>query len=85
MNIGSNNTFSKWPVSRKSVLLVTLGVTAQTLSTVDIGVNITAFGRKLTLFWHHPAFHLKCPAFFAHFELEKMRSMRSAQRQVELR
>ena len=32
-----------------------------------------------------PAFHLKCPAYFAYFELEKMRSMRSAQRQVELR
>ena len=32
-----------------------------------------------------PAFHLKCPAFLAYFELEKMHSMRSFQRQVELR
>ena len=31
------------------------------------------------------AFHLKCPAFLAYFELEKMHSMRSFQRQVELR
>ena len=43
-----------------------------------IGVNITAFGRKLTLFKRHPAFNLKCHAFFAYFELEKMRSIRSA-------
>ena len=53
-----------------------------------IGVNITAFGRKLMLFLapsRFPAFHLKCPAFFAYFQLEKMRSMRSAQCQVELR
>ena len=32
-----------------------------------------------------PAFHLKCPAFLANFELEKMRPIRSFQRQVELR
>ena len=32
-----------------------------------------------------PAFHLKCPAFLAYFELEKMHYMRSFQRQVELR
>ena len=35
-----------------------------------IGVNITAFGRKFMLFYRHPAFHLKCPAFVAYFELE---------------
>ena len=29
-----------------------------------------------------PAFHLKCPVFFAYFDLEKMRS---SQRQVVLR
>ena len=34
-----------------------------------IGVNITAFGRKLKL--RFLAFHLKCPAFFADLELEK--------------
>ena len=46
------------------------------------------FRRKLTLFLEptrFPAFHSKCPAFFAYFELEKMHSMRSFQRQVELR
>ena len=32
-----------------------------------------------------PAFHLKCPAVLAYFELEKMRSMHFAQRKVELR
>ena len=28
-----------------------------------MGVNITAFGRKLALFQRLPAFHLKCPVF----------------------
>ena len=32
-----------------------------------------------------PAFYLKCPAYFAYFELEKMHSMRSAQCRVELK
>ena len=45
--------------------------------------------RKLSLFLapsRFPAFHLKYPAFLCgYFELEKMHSMRSAQRQVELR
>ena len=52
-----------------------------------IGVNSTAFERKLTLFSAipFPAFHLKCPAFLAYFELEKMQSKRSFQRQVERR
>ena len=31
------------------------------------------------------AFHLKCPPLFFYFELEKMRSTHSAQREVELR
>ena len=46
-----------------------------------IGVNITAFGRKLTLFRAIPLsrFSLKMSRFFACFELEKMHSMRSAQ------
>ena len=48
-----------------------------------IGVNIT--GHTLLAPSRFPAFHLKCPTYFAYFELEKMRSMRSAQRQVELR
>ena len=54
----------------------------------SIGVNIAAFGRKITLFCAIPLsrFSLKMSRFFfAYFELEKMRSMRSAQRQVELR
>ena len=44
-----------------------------------IGVNITAFGRKLTLFSTIPLsrFSLKMSRFFAYFELERMRSMRS--------
>ena len=52
-----------------------------------IGVNSTAFGRKVTLGSATPfsRFSLKMSRFFAYFELEKMRSMRSAQRQVELR
>ena len=51
-----------------------------------IGVNITAFGRKLTLFLEPSRFSLKNVLFFfAYFELEKMRPVRSAQRQVELR
>ena len=53
----------------------------------SIGVNSTAFWRKLTLFLEQsrfPAFHSKCPAFLAYFELAKMHSMRSFQRQVEL-
>ena len=53
-----------------------------------IGVNITAFGRKLTLLFSAillSAFHLKCPVFFPYFELGKVRPMRSAQLQVELR
>ena len=46
------------------------------------GVNIThAFFLAQSRF---PAFQLKCPAFLAYFELGKRRSMRSAQRQVEL-
>ena len=63
--------------------------------THEVGVNITAFGRKLTLFLapsRFPAFNLQFPAFLAYFELEKMRSimhllesMLSDQRQVELR
>ena len=38
-----------------------------------IGVNITAFGRKLTLLAPScfPAFHLKCATFFAYFGLGK--------------
>ena len=46
-----------------------------------IGVNITAFGRKLTLFSAIPLsrFSLKMSRFFACFELEKMHSTRSAQ------
>ena len=49
-----------------------------------IGVNTTAFGRKLTLFSAIPLFTFR---FFVveYFELGKMRSIRSAQRQVELR
>ena len=45
-----------------------------------IGVNITAFGRKLTLFTAIPLsrFSLKMSRFFACFELEKMHSMLSA-------
>ena len=41
--------------------------------TYSIGVNITAFGRKLTLLApsRFPAFLLKCPTFFAYLELEK--------------
>ena len=31
----------------------------------------TAFGRKLTHFYRHPAFHLKCPAFFCVFQVGK--------------
>ena len=52
-----------------------------------IGVNSTAFGRKLTLFSAIPLsrFSLKMSRLFSYFELEKMRSMRSVQRQVELR
>ena len=56
-----------------------------------IGVNITAFGRKLTLFSaiplsRFPAFHLKCPAFFLRISSwEKMRPVRSTQHQVELK
>ena len=46
-----------------------------------IGVNTTAFGRKLTLFSAIPLSRF-CPAYFAYFELGKMRS---AQRQVDLR
>ena len=45
-------------------------------------------GVKLTIFLRHPAFPLftsNVPLFCAYFELGKMRSMRSAQRQVELR
>ena len=59
-----------------------------TLSATFIGVNSTAFGRKLTLFCSAiplSRFPLKMSRFFAYFELGKMRSMRSAQRQVELR
>ena len=56
---------------------------------VAIGVNITAFGRKLTLFSTIPLsrLSLKMSRFFvcAYFELAKMHSMRSFQRQVELR
>ena len=37
----------------------------------SLGVNITAFGRKFTLFQRHPAFHFKYPAYFAYLELEK--------------
>ena len=48
------------------------------------GVNITAFGHKLKLFHRHPAFHLKCPAYFAYFELKKC-ALCSAQRYVVLR
>ena len=49
-------------------------------------IYIIVFGRKLTLFQRHPTFPLKRPAFFyTYFEFEKMRSMRSAQCQVELR
>ena len=58
------------------------------METVFIGVNSIAFGRKLTLFFapsRFPAFHLKCPAFLAYFELEKMHSMCYFQRQVELK
>ena len=53
---------------------------------VSIGVNTTAFGRKLTLFSAIPLcrFSLKMSRFFAYLELEKMRSMHSAQRKVEL-
>ena len=54
---------------------------------VIIGVNSTAFGRKLTLFSTIPLsrFSLKMSRFLAYFELEKIHSMRSFQRQVELR
>ena len=50
-----------------------------------IGVNITAFGRKLKLFNAIPlsCFSLKMFRFFAYFEQWKMRrSMRSVQRPV---
>ena len=53
-----------------------------------IGVKINAFGRNLKLFRAIPLslFSLKMSRFFlAYFELEKMRSMLSAQRQVERR
>ena len=51
-----------------------------------IGVNITAFGRKLTLFSAIPLsrFSLRMSRFFWYLELEKMRSVRSDRRQVEL-
>ena len=45
------------------------------LSCILIGVNITALGRKLTLFSAIPlsrVFFLKCPAFLVYFELEKI-------------
>ena len=51
----------------------------------SIGVNITAFERKLKLFLAPSRFSLKMSRFFAYFQLEKKRSMRSAQCQVELR
>ena len=38
---------------------------------VGIGVNTTAFGHQLSLCWRHPAFHLKCPAFFCVFGVGK--------------
>ena len=50
--------------------------------------QMTVDGKHSTLFltpFRFLAFHLICPAFLAFLELEKMRSMRSAQRQVELR
>ena len=53
-----------------------------------IGVNSTAFGRKLKLFLapsRFPAFHLKCPAFFVFRVGKNARFMRSDQHQLELR
>ena len=52
-----------------------------------IGVNSSAFGRKLTLFSAIPLsrFSLKMSRFLGVFPVGKMHSMRSFQRQVELR
>ena len=52
-----------------------------------IGVDSTAFGRKLTLYSAIPLsrFSLKMSRFFGVFQVEKMHSMRSFQRQVKLR
>ena len=56
---------------------------------VSIGINSTAFGRKLTLFFSAiplSRFSLKMSRFFfAYFEFEKKPLMCSAQCQVELR
>ena len=54
---------------------------------VSIGVNITAFGLNSRFFSAIPLsrFSLKMSRLFAYFGLKKMRSMRSAQRRVELR
>ena len=49
-----------------------------------IGVNITASGRKLTVF-SAISLSFKMSRFFAYFELGTIRSKRSVQRQVELR
>ena len=65
-----------------------LGQLSRAASDKIIGVNSTAFGRKLTLFRaiRFPAFHLKYPAFFWRISIwKKMRSMHSAQRKMELR
>ena len=45
---------------------------------MGIDVNITAFGRKLKLFLAPSRFSFKMSRFFAYFESDKMRSMRSA-------
>ena len=63
---------------------VSINYTPLVLSHTLIGVDITAFGRKLTLFSVIPLsrFSLKMSLFFADFEFDKMRS---ALRRVELR
>ena len=50
-----------------------------------IGVNITLSGVNSRFFRAPSRFSLKMSRFFAYFDLEKMRSMRSSKRQVELR
>ena len=64
-------------------------VHSQPMSLIGVNsVNITACWCKLTLFFSAiplSRFSLKMSRFFWYFELVKMRRMRSAQRQVELR
>ena len=76
----SESTFSKYAFGRGE------GVTQKEYA-VYARENDDNYGRPLNSRFflassRFPIFHLKCPAFFAYFEFEKMRSMRSAQRQL---